>query len=306
MNQYVSEFPRFVWIQTINLCNAQCVFCPYPRLYKSAKKHEMSDGIFMEIIEQCAEYDTVETISLMFHNEPLLDEKLFSRVGYIRKKMDNKVQISITTNGSLLTSERIEEMLKNPPDKIRISAQGIEKNIYETMMKGLKFEKVLANIELLLANVKWRNRPQIEISSLFTKALKMIGHKKVKEFWERRGAHFYVANLENLGGVMKDIEGLSATQWRRRSWCHRLEKDFCILSSGDVVLCCADWEKKVILGNVAKTRLYDIWHGKLINYYRMKLRGGRIEELPLCKNCKQADIMIDGRRYTHYTDYTDI
>jgi radical SAM protein with 4Fe4S-binding SPASM domain len=54
---------------------------------------------------------------------------------------------------------------------------------------------------------------------------------------------------------------------------------------GQVSACCADSNNQMVVGDVLKQPLRDIWHADSLNTYRHMLADMRHDELPLCKNC---------------------
>jgi radical SAM protein with 4Fe4S-binding SPASM domain len=55
--------------------------------------------------------------------------------------------------------------------------------------------------------------------------------------------------------------------------------------NGDVLLCCMDWRRRVVLGNVRKQSLREIWLGDRYQHYRQLHEEGRVNELELCSTC---------------------
>jgi len=60
--------------------------------------------------------------------------------------------------------------------------------------------------------------------------------------------------------------------------------------NGDVLMCCHDWGKKYILGNLNKQSLYDIWTSQLVKISRKSLVKGNRNFSP----CDVCD--VDGMR----------
>ena len=54
---------------------------------------------------------------------------------------------------------------------------------------------------------------------------------------------------------------------------------------GKAILCCSDYKFEVVMGDVNKESLEDIWNGKKYKEYRNKLKKGTREGLKLCKVC---------------------
>lgn len=301
----ISEFPRYISIETTSACNSKCTFCPHPLLNKNNNLQVIEDQLFQKIIQECKNYKDLEMITLSFQNEPLLDPQLFARINYVREITKGKVKICIVTNGFLLTTSRLDKLCENPPDIMKISIYGIDKKTYEDTMIGLNFDVTMNNISNLVERTKELNKPEIQINVVYTEEMAKVGYEKLKSFWKDKGLKLHLINVENRAGTLSDeAKHFSNEKWRVRSWCQRPFKQLSVFPSGDVVLCCADWKGEVILGNVYKQSLHQIWHCDLINYYRQKLKTGKIENLKPCNNCMQADIVIDGQSIVEFNKFS--
>jgi len=62
-----------------------------------------------------------------------------------------------------------------------------------------------------------------------------------------------------------------------------------ILFNGDVVLCCMDWKRKVVLGNVRSQSIEKIWNSRKYEAVR-KIISGENKGWPgfICYQCEEA------------------
>src|SRR5690606_17167897 len=69
--------PEIVQIESTNICNAKCVFCPRDEMHR--KQGIMSFELFTKIVDECAELGITH---LRVHNygEPFVDRKLVEKV----------------------------------------------------------------------------------------------------------------------------------------------------------------------------------------------------------------------------------
>jgi radical SAM protein with 4Fe4S-binding SPASM domain len=67
--------------------------------------------------------------------------------------------------------------------------------------------------------------------------------------------------------------------------CELLRGKMYVLYNGDVVLCCMDWRRQVVMGNVGEDSLEHIWKGPRYRRYREMHMKNRAAELPLCGVC---------------------
>jgi radical SAM protein with 4Fe4S-binding SPASM domain len=63
---------------------------------------------------------------------------------------------------------------------------------------------------------------------------------------------------------------------------------FNILSNGDVILCCENYSKKIILGNVEKSSIKEIWDSKKYQNIRNLIYKKKFEKIPPCVGCEKA------------------
>ena len=54
-------------------------------------------------------------------------------------------------------------------------------------------------------------------------------------------------------------------------------------------MCCGDWKKRNVLGNVKNQTIVKIWKGKRLNHYRKLLVEGKADLIDACKNCAVVD-----------------
>ena len=58
--------------------------------------------------------------------------------------------------------------------------------------------------------------------------------------------------------------------------------------TGDMILCCADWHRSTVLGNIYESSMKEIWNGPRYQTYRRRMMCGDVEGL-LCQDCKGVD-----------------
>ncbi len=286
------HFPRRFQIQTQTGCNARCIFCPNKYLYNKIEKGKMSDELFRKIIDEIAEHDGVERVSLYLMNEPTLDKTLPEKVAYARSKLKKETEIAIDTNGSGLTQEMIEGLIDAGLDRLLVSIQGFSKETYEKIMVGLSYERMMENMERLIETMKRRKakKPKI-IVSMVTCGINEHEVRKFKRFWRKKGVKAASSVIKNRGGLIEGTKELFPYGLRGRRSCARPFRDMVILYNGDVPLCCMDWERKVIVGNVAENSIKDVWLGKTLNHIRECFNTGNFKALPdICKSCKDSEL----------------
>lgn len=286
LHRAVPRFPRTVQIQTRTGCNADCIWCPYGESFPTQPKGTMEWGLFERIVEECARHK-VRRISPYLMNEPFLDKELPKKIRFIHDNVPT-AKVVVTTNGSRLFPDVVKEVVDLGPalHAIYISFQGMEKKGYEKTMRGtMDFETNLMNINRLIdaLEAKQAKFPKVWITMVDTN---VIDAKKAIAYWQKRGVHSKYTTLENRGGNIQDAESLAHTEMDYYTECTRLMKQGYILFNGDMVICCTDYSRQMVLGNIVDSSVYEVWNGTQAVTYRRAYLSHRFDELPLCKVCK--------------------
>ncbi len=286
----INNFPRYVMIQTTSRCNSHCIFCPYKEVSNELPQGKMEDGLYNKIIDECSSYFGVERILPYLMNEPLMDSGIVEKINYAKEKNPNAC-IHILTNGSILTDGLSKRLIGSRLDWIGFSVHGIRKDTYENSMKGLLLERTLSNIcrFIELAKVS-RNSEFIMITFFRYGGLSLEEKEEAIDFWKRRGIQrisYFDGPISRAGNVGE----IPHPKHNAVKGCRSIWRDemIHILYNGDVVLCCMDWRRQVILGNVGNESIYDIWNGPGYRQIRGMVSGEiESEEDFICKHCEEA------------------
>ncbi|MGA9750865.1 MAG: radical SAM/SPASM domain-containing protein [Acidobacteriota bacterium] len=289
--RHVPAFPRTVQIQTQTGCNAACIFCPYPDTVESQPKGFMSGELFERIVDEIARYG-VRRISPYLMNEPFLDPGIIDKMSYIKAKIP-EARLVLTSNASRLSPKIVERLIAaDVLHALYISFQGVEKVPYEETMRGaMVFEKTMENVLHLIE--KWktaggRDRFKIVVSMVRTNRIDV---DKAVAYWRERGVESKWTPLENRGGNIAIASELTPSDhpMRRFATCTRLFKQAYILFNGDMVLCCTDYRRKVVLGNVAGSSISQVWNSEKAVAIRRLFSEGHMNQVPLCRTCEISD-----------------
>lgn len=283
----VPKFPRAIQIQTQTGCNGACIFCPYKDSYDKVPKGKMSDELFNKIVAEIAQYNMTKRISPYLMNEPFLDKTILDKSRYI-KQLVPASKVVATTNAGKLTREIVDDIVRdNPFRAIYISMQGIEKVPYETSMQGsLEFEETLENVEYLVEQQK-KHLPNLKIVVTMIKT-SMINAEAAVKHWLAKGIESKYTLLENRGGNLSDFDKINLENKQQHIHCSRLFKQAFILFNGDMLLCCTDYYKTMVLGNVLESSIYDVWNSKKAVEIRKNFLDGNLKDNPLCASCYKS------------------
>ncbi len=274
------DFPIHLFIETTNICNLQCKFCA--RSGNKFKIGNMDFNLFKKIIDESNQYGP-RTFSLHLFGEPLLTKNLFEIAKYI-KKINKDNTIFLTTNGTLLNKKMSQLIIKSHIDKISISFPAANKNTYEKITGFDYLETVEKNILDLIKLKKEKNssRPIIYLRMVLSKD--NINEKEIfKNKWKNKPVILEIRAAHNFGGY-RPKSSLRKNKTKRYP-CYHLWLSPAIHWNGDVSICCDDWGKKTVLGNLKNQTMHQIWNSKKIKQYRKFHLKGDYHKVPLCEKC---------------------
>ena len=271
----LSQFPNTVRIETTNACNAKCVICPHRNMQRPVCY--LDDDIYNRIIDECSKFNC-RNIHLHNFGEPLLDYHLAKRVKYAKEK--GLKRVIIFSNGSVLTADKANELMDAGLDEIKISFDGATKQEFEHVRIPLKFDTIIANIKELVRLRNLRKSPlKIKIACCSTS-------DKGETIRTLEGCvdEFSFGKVHNW----TDSEMNHADKSTIRKPCSRVWQTFTILSNGKAALCCLDYEGKVILGDLNKTSIFEIWNNESYKKIRLLHKRAQQEQITICKNCTKS------------------
>lgn len=137
-----------IFLDPIMTCNLRCRMC-----YMSDPEKQPSIPNRGKMKDQTLNYiastffDRALKLQIGCATEPTLYKELPQIIHIAKKK--NVPYISLTTNGQLLTEDSLTEMVEAGLNEITLSVHGLEKAVYEDMMIGARFEKLINLVESL-------------------------------------------------------------------------------------------------------------------------------------------------------------
>ena len=271
------NMPNNIVIEPYNICNLKCTMCPYPIMTR--EKEQMNMSLFRAIIDDASENGFV-TLTFSLYNEPLLDDLLFERIKYAKGK---GFKVFFNTNGTLLTREKMQEIIDSGLDHIIFSFDAPTKGAYENI-------RVNANFEVTIQNI----RKFIEYRSEMHSLTPTIGIASVGRF----GNHI----LNQMRKIFKGADSFVTSEEdnRRRTcsnnfakggdsdWlypCHAIWNSLVVSSSGKVFLCCWDYDGSIEMGDLNKQTIKDVWNSSKFKKVRDAHLNRKGDKIGLCKEC---------------------
>jgi len=193
--------------------------------------------------------------------------------------------VKIISNASALTEKKSRQLIEAGLDEIKISFDGLSKDVFEKIRVGLKYDKIVANLEGLvrLRSEMGRTNPKIQLMFVAIKENE-FEEKGFVERWRGIVDRVDVTRAHNWGGN-DQVAGASEPKNQTGFQCMRLWRTFTVLWVGRVSICCLDYEGTEILGNLRKNTLREILEGKRLAQIREWHTRGEFGEVSVCANC---------------------
>ena len=265
------RMPEIVQIESTNICNAKCVFCPRDEMQR--RQGIMTVELFRKIVDECADLG-ITHIRMHNYGEAFMDRKLVEKVRYAKQKGIREV--GMISNGSLITEPVARGMIDAGLDAINISVDASGKEVFEATRIGLKYDKVIANIERLLRlrTESGKRRPKLILS--FVRQNNSADEAAFIEHWRSIADKIHVTDLHNWAGTLNTESDVNYP-------CYRPWLTFTVLWDGRVSLCCADFDGKTILGNLNTQTIAEVWNAEPYrNVRREHLESGGPD---VCRAC---------------------
>jgi radical SAM protein with 4Fe4S-binding SPASM domain len=222
--------PSVVEISDSGTCNRSCVFCPRSDpewIKKFDSKEFIKKKLHEKILKELSQYNYNGIIVYSGFNEPLINKACFDNIARTRKYLPT-AKIELITNGDVLNLIKLKKLFISGLSTILIS-------VYDGPEDMIKFKRLCEQAKLDKNQYVIRNRylpPEDD----------------------------YGITMSNRGGQMKNAgHSISSLKKSIKQPCYYPSYNLFIDYNGDVLMCCHDWGKKNILGNLNKNTILDIW-----------------------------------------------
>lgn len=285
---YQPEFPLYLMLEQTYACNLECPSCihslPQDKKRFNTDVGVMPRSLFDKIILE-GEKNNCPSIAFQVNDEPLLVKDLPERVAFAKEH--NFMDLILTTNGTLLTPQKIKDLIEAGITRILISLDAATEETYKKVRVGGDFSQVIENIKFM-AEYKRENKLIVPVTrvSFVTSSLNI--HEKelflekfsgLFDYIEFQGLWEYYDASESLRpeGAEKNTDFLCAQTWRK----------FIVRPNGDVLPCCSFYGYEIVLGNLTNTSIKEIFNGGRTNELRQEGKEGNYKN-PTCISCSKS------------------
>lgn len=292
----LEPIPIHLDIEPTNACNLKCPMCPRTVLMREANNRLpvgfMDFDVYRDIVDQAASLG-VSSIKLNWLGEPLLHPRIVDMVCYAKEK--GIIDVMFNTNAVLLTEQVASELIDAGLDKLFFSFDSPFKEEYENIRVGANYEQTLENIKALqlLKQKKGRRSPLTRVSMVLMPG----SHSSLEHFVNLfRNIVDIVAYVEYRQPLIKEVESYndSIAQPPPIFACSQLWQRMFIAWDGEVVVCCVDSERELVVGNIKKNSIDEIWNNDKYRYIRECHMKGEYYRVNICRKCSLPGKNEDG------------
>jgi len=317
-----SPYPVVYNIETTNACNMRCEMCPrttmmtrpietldmetYERVVEQLEPY--SDSQWLEW-EDFAEknygvprdgmsenhfflYIIPKVIVLHGYGDPLLDKRMPEKIALLTKK---NIPSYFSCNPANINIEKTVQMFESGLGYIKYSIEAAD-DLRHKEVRGSasnfteSYSKIL---QLLDLKVKHGYQTVIVITMLnLGKPWQAEEFQKLQDAFSGLDVYVYLKSQDQLW-YEDTKQPTKSIHWLE--FCQFPWSSMTIKSNGEAVECVEDFNNAIVLGDVRKESLYDIWNGEK---YR-KLRKDHFNLTPGLKCNEQCDMKLIGSYTTN-------
>lgn len=304
-------------IEATSYCNLACEFCGM-----HSGSYDLKDDshgatprkkigylrypVFMSFLKKMVGMPPLKTLYFHGHGEPLLNNDLPQFIA-AAKDAELAENIAIVTNGTLLTGEKLTQLVQVGMNEVRVSLDILTPEIYLRVKGAGMGERVKNNIfeclEIINTNglqvrfaidcMKWRNKT----SELYAE------NRLIESVFGDLVANTPGASIrwrDEFGWIDQMGYGKSGTTVYRTTPCEQVFYMLMVHTDGKVSACCADSTQTLIVGDMNDVdKFKEIVTGSKLQAVRRALLIG-FPQIPQCKACDVFSVV--DRELQHSKD----
>lgn len=278
-----TEYPLNLDVEVTNSCNLACPFCiretmTDPIGFMSMETYytilsEISGHIGCKGLEPAK----VGAIKLNWRGEPTLHPDLVDMVGMAKACL--VPEVAINTNGTRLTPILSKKLIEARIDRIIISVDSINPELYETQRVGAKLAPVIDNIGSLVRlrnQLSHNGRPYIRVQKVDLPESRLETEEYV-DFWFKLGVDAVAVDSykEKNDGIVS---------WEPNACCQPFQR-LGLTWDGWFYPCCAG-NLFPRIGHIKDMSVKTAWTSPMMTNLRKMHNEGVQRDIPQCRHCE--------------------
>ena len=317
LEAYRSPTPVVYNIETTNACNMRCRMCP--RTTMMTRSVEALDRpTFLHVIDQLSPIDPAvwarwtafvqreycvapdqpsenhfflyvipRVIQLHGYGDPLLDEHMGA---YVELLTERGFDSYFSCNPANIDRVAMERMMENGLTYIKYSIESTDDERFKSIRgERSNYSESYRDIEYLLALKAQRGLPTTVVITMLDLNFEdqATEYENLRRAFSGKDVYLYLKS-EDQQWYREDYHGTQSIHWREI--CKHPWMSMTVKSNGEAAMCMEDFNNEIILGDVRRESLADIWNGER---YR-QLRWDHLLRPPGIKCTEQCDMPLVG------------
>jgi radical SAM protein with 4Fe4S-binding SPASM domain len=276
----LSGGPIEITLESTSKCNLSCPMCP--RHIYTFDNENMDLDLYRRIVADCRDY--VEFIWPYGIGEPLMHPRIFDMIQITREA---GIRTGLSTNATLMDSERAERLLDSGLDYLIIAFDGASKETYEEYRLGATFERTIENIVAFLEKKRERGSPVHVVVQMVVLKDNVIEIPEYRKLWSIPGVDEIRFKRDEIRIEGTAVPG-EALPGQRRHPCHLLWRGpLYVRYDGLVYPCCYMYGESPI-GDLKAQSVMEVWNSPgMVKLREAHLRRD-VAEYPACNTCQAA------------------
>jgi radical SAM protein with 4Fe4S-binding SPASM domain len=282
--------PYELHLELTNLCNANCVFCPYQFQEREAKL--MPEEVFRKAVDDFVSCGGGSVGLTPIVGDALIHPGFVARVRYLRS-LPAVDRIWVTTNAILLDKHGVDEVLTSGLTSITISTSGFDEESYRRIYRSSAYERFRRNVlalveanqalpEPLTITIGLRTDRPLDVVMKDPDFQPILAFQPDVDFtWSFTSAGGRVTREVLPAGMRLRVVS------SRRETCVQLYNGPIVLPDGTVMACSCvaamDAAADLGIGNVMEESLLEIWRNDRMRHLRASF--GTPELNRTCAGC---------------------
>lgn len=283
-------FPSHIQIEPINgACTSRCIMCTFESWTR--KPNRMTHEQFKLLLDKLAPHkDRFKMMTLHGAGEPLLDKDLPDKVALAKEMGFHGV--GLASNCTELDETTARRLIEAGLDTIICSIDGIDAQTHQAIRRGTDFAVICQNVRRYIRLRDQLDAPVRVVVRFIRQELNKGQWPQVQATWQReldfdKGDDVLVFDVHNWGDTLDEYDPKDPNRGVRFEpvTCEDLYQRLIIASNGEVLLCAADDDGFIPIGNAFQQDPIDIYNGPVFTRHRQLMAEGNIHQLKHCRNC---------------------
>ncbi|MDJ0508693.1 MAG: radical SAM/SPASM domain-containing protein [Crocosphaera sp.] len=284
-----AEFPSQLLVDATEVCNLACIHCPHPDFKKSHHYDGRSLTIDLneKLVDEVKKYGQgiTQYIRYASNGEPLTHPNIYEMLDYAKKH--SGVAVTLTTNGTLMTEKRIEQLLTIGVDVIDISIDAFSPEVYAKIRVNGNLNITRNNVLKLLELAQKSKSDTKVVVSYVEQPFNQHETQDFETFWKAQGAAYVVIRrLHSCSGAKTELAEVrrKETVIERRPCLYPWER-IVLNARGDLSFCPSDWVHGSYIADYRTTTIYETWHGEFYQRLREAHLSNNYSNHSFCGQC---------------------